>query len=78
MGAVADLLVLVMRLDLEAKLAAVNFQELGSDRDFLALGRGADGMPNFNQMPPLASDEQDAAGLAAITAWIGVLPPPAP
>ena len=40
--------------------------------------RGSDGMPNFNQMPPLASDEQDAAGLAAITAWIGVLPPPPP
>jgi hypothetical protein len=40
--------------------------------------RGADGMPNFNQMPPLASDEQDASGLAAIAAWIGVLPPPPP
>ena len=40
--------------------------------------RGSDGMPNFNQMPPLASDEQDAAGVAAIAAWIGVLPPPAP
>src|SRR5882762_7407118 len=42
MGALADLLVLVVRLDLEAKLAAVNLQELGSNRDLLALGRGAE------------------------------------
>jgi hypothetical protein len=42
MGALADLLVLVARFDLEAKLAAVDLQELGSDDDRLALGRGAE------------------------------------
>jgi len=41
-GAVADLLVLIVRLDLEAQLAAVDLQQLGSDRNRLALGRGAE------------------------------------
>lgn len=38
--------------------------------------RGSDGVPNFDQMPPLASDLIDPAGLAAISAWIATLPPP--
>lgn len=38
--------------------------------------RGSDGAPNANQMPPLASDFSDPAGLAAITAWIATLPAP--
>jgi hypothetical protein len=40
--------------------------------------RGSDGAPNPLQMPPLASDVVDATGLAAISAWIGGLPPPPP
>ena len=36
--------------------------------------RGSDGMPNNNQMPPVASDVVDITGLAAIDAWIGTLP----
>jgi len=40
--------------------------------------RGSDGMPNPNQMPPLASDVVDATGLATIASWIAELPPPAP
>jgi hypothetical protein len=38
--------------------------------------RGSDTVPNFNQMPPLASDMVDPTGLAAIAAWIGTLPAP--
>jgi len=37
--------------------------------------RGSDTVPNASQMPPLASDLTDPAGLAAITAWIATLPP---
>src|SRR5690606_16792426 len=42
MGAFADLLVLVVRLDLEAQLAAVDLEQLGPHRHLLALGRGAE------------------------------------
>src|SRR5437879_4792797 len=42
MGALADLLVLIVRFHPEAKLAAVDLQEFGSDRDLLTLGRGAE------------------------------------
>jgi hypothetical protein len=38
--------------------------------------RGSDGMPNSNQMPPLATDVVDTAGLAIIEPWILSLPPP--
>jgi hypothetical protein len=38
--------------------------------------RGDDITPNLQQMPPLGTDLQDAAGLAMIDAWIGTLPPP--
>lgn len=38
--------------------------------------RGSDSAPNFNQMPPLASDLADPTGLATIAAWIGTLPAP--
>lgn len=31
-----------------------------------------------SQMPPLATDETDPAGLAAVSAWITTLPPPEP
>src|SRR5687768_13890840 len=41
-GAVANFLVLIVRLDLEAQLAAVDLQQLGPDPDLLALGRGAE------------------------------------
>jgi len=40
--------------------------------------RGSDGMPNPNQMPPLASDVVDASGLSTIASWIAGLPPPPP
>src|SRR5262245_38188689 len=42
MGPLADLLVLIVRLALEAKLAAVDLQELRPNGDLLALGRGAE------------------------------------
>src|SRR5262245_39636373 len=42
MGTLADLLVLVVCLDLEAKLATVDLQQLGSHLDLLALGRGGE------------------------------------
>jgi hypothetical protein len=29
-----------------------------------------------SQMPPLATDETDPVGLAAVSAWIATLPPP--
>src|SRR6516165_2352081 len=42
MGALANLLVLVVCLDLEAELATVDLQQLGAHRDLLALRRGAE------------------------------------
>lgn len=38
--------------------------------------RGSDTMPNGDQMPPLASDLVDTAGLSAVDAWITTLSPP--
>lgn len=38
--------------------------------------RGSDGMPNSAQMPPLATDEVDTEGLAALDAWIITIPAP--
>ncbi|MEZ4443369.1 MAG: hypothetical protein R3B72_30140 [Polyangiaceae bacterium] len=38
--------------------------------------RGDDITPNPAQMPPLASDVADAAGIAAMEAWIATLPTP--
>src|SRR6476619_1097476 len=40
MGAFADLLVLVVRLDLEAKLAAIHLEQLGAHCHLLAFRRG--------------------------------------
>src|SRR5262245_19466675 len=42
MGTFANLLILVVGLDLEPELAAVDLEKLGADRDLLALRRGAE------------------------------------
>jgi hypothetical protein len=35
-----------------------------------------DGVPATDQMPPLATEHVDTAGVAAVNAWIATLPPP--
>src|SRR5580700_3433537 len=42
MSAFANLLVLVVRLDLEAEFATIHLEQLGAYRDLLAFGRGAE------------------------------------
>jgi hypothetical protein len=42
----------------------------------MALRSGIDGVAQQDQMPPVASDDPDTAGIAIVNAWIATLPAP--